>query len=241
MISSVRYASKVKYLKEESAVKVEAPLIPVDTVFVVDDDDSVRTSLDLVIRAAGLHPRLFASAHEFLAHPRCNTPACLVLDMRLPNLNGLDLQKRIVDDLFHIPIIFITGYRDVPMTVQAMKTGAFDFLTKPFDANELLNAIGKAIDRSKDTLRNAAEMNTLRGRFLSVTSREREVMDLLVSGLLNKEVADELGISLSTVKVHRGSIMRKMAAKSLADLVKMHAKLAEAPFARNQGRSSIDS
>jgi FixJ family two-component response regulator len=161
--------------------------------------------------------------------------------MTLPTMNGLDLQERIAAEVLHMPIIFVTGYRNVPMAIQAMKAGAFDFFTKPVDANELLKAIVKAIDHSKRTLRDAADLRTLSERFLAVTSREREVMDLLVSGLLNKEVADKLGIGLSTVKVHRGSIMRKMAAKSLADLVRMHAKLGEARLSKNAELCSTDS
>jgi FixJ family two-component response regulator len=193
-------------------------------VFVVDDDVSVRESLELLIDFAGWKPETFGSAEEFLAHPRVFTPNCLVLDVTLPDLNGLDLQK-LVADRVEMPIIFITGYGDVPMTVQAMKAGAVEFLTKPFTEEALLGAIRHAIERSQTALGNEAEMQTLRDRYGSLTRREREVMAMVVSGLLNKQVGFELGISEITVKAHRGRMMLKMKADSLADLVRMAERL----------------
>jgi FixJ family two-component response regulator len=193
-------------------------------VFVVDDDVSVRESLELLIDVAGWQPETFASAEEFLAHPRVFTPNCLVLDVSLPDLNGLDLQK-LVADRVEMPIIFITGYGDVPMTVRAMKAGAVEFLTKPFAEEALLGAIRNAVERSQTALGSEAEMQALRGRYASLTPREREVMALVVSGLLNKQVGFELGISEITVKGHRGKVMLKMKADSVADLVKMAVRL----------------
>jgi FixJ family two-component response regulator len=194
-------------------------------VFVVDDDVSVRESLELLIRSAGWQPETFASAQEFLSRPRVLAPSCLVLDVTLPDLNGLDLQKRVALDRMDMPIIFITGYGDVPTTVQAMKAGAVEFLTKPFGDDVLLNAIRHAIERSRTALRREAEIRALRDRYASLSRREREVMALVVSGLLNKQVGGELGISEITVKAHRGKVMRKMKAGSLADLVNMAATL----------------
>jgi FixJ family two-component response regulator len=194
-------------------------------VFVVDDDVSVRESLELLIRSAGWQPETFASAQEFLSRPRVLAPSCLVLDVTLPDLNGLDLQKRVALDRVDMPIIFITGYGDVPTTVQAMKAGAVEFLTKPFGDDVLLNAIRHAIERSRTALRGEAEIRALRDRYASLSRREREVMALVVSGLLNKQVGGELGISEITVKAHRGKVMRKMKAGSLADLVNMAATL----------------
>ena len=194
-------------------------------VFVVDDDISVRESLELLIRSEGWQPETFASAQEFLAHPRMLVPSCLVLDVSLPGLNGLDLQKRVAVERIDMPIIFITGHGNVPMTVQAMKAGAVEFLTKPFSDDVLLSAIRNAIERSETALGHEAEMRTLRDRYASLTRREREVMALVTSGLLNKQVGGELGISEITVKAHRGQAMQKMKADSLADLVKMAARL----------------
>jgi FixJ family two-component response regulator len=194
-------------------------------VFVVDDDISVRESLELLIRSEGWQPETFASAQEFLAHPRKLAPSCLVLDVSLPGLNGLDLQKRVAVERIEMPIIFITGHGNVPMTVQAMKAGAVEFLTKPFSGDVLLSAIRNAIERSLTALGHEAEMRALRDRYASLTRREREVMALVASGLLNKQVGGELGISEITVKAHRGQAMQKMKADSLADLVKMAARL----------------
>jgi FixJ family two-component response regulator len=199
-------------------------------VFVVDDDISVRESLELLIRCEGWQPETFASAQEFLDYPRVLVPNCLVLDVSLPGLNGLDLQ-RLVGDRTDMPIIFITGYGDVPMTVQAMKAGAVEFLTKPFSDDVLLKAIRASLDRSHAALGHEAEMRVLRDRYASLSQRERQVMALVVSGLLNKQVGGELGISEITVKAHRGKVMQKMKANSLADLVKMAARLHRAPAA----------
>jgi FixJ family two-component response regulator len=194
-------------------------------VFVVDDDVSVRESLESMIRWAGWQPETFASAQEFLSRPRVLAPSCLVLDVALPGLNGLDLQKRVAVDRTDMPIIFITGYGDVPMTVQAMKAGAVEFLMKPFRDDVLLSAIRHALERSHTALRHEAEIRALRDCYASLSRREREVMVLVVSGLLNKQVGGELGISEITVKAHRGKVMRKMKAHSLVDLVTMAARL----------------
>jgi FixJ family two-component response regulator len=194
-------------------------------VFVVDDDISVRESLESLIRVAGWQPQVFASAQEFLAHPRALAPSCLVLDVSLPDLNGLELQKLVASDRNNMPVIFITGYGDVPMTVRAMKAGAVEFLTKPFSDDVLLNAIQSAIERSHTALSHEVVLRALRECYASLTPREREVMALVVTGLLNKQVGGELGISEITVKTHRGNVMRKMKADSLADLVKMAARL----------------
>ena len=197
-------------------------------VFVVDDDGSVRRSLELLIGSAGWKAETFASAQAFLSSPRVLVPSCLVLDVSLPDLNGLDLQKRVIDRV-DIPIIFITGYGDVPMTVQAMKAGAVEFLTKPFSDDVLLTAIQHALERSSTALANEAQTRRLRDCHESLSPREREVMALVVSGLLNKQVGAELGISEITVKAHRGNVMRKMKADSLADLVNMATRLHPAP------------
>jgi FixJ family two-component response regulator len=194
-------------------------------VFVVDDDISVRESLELLIRYEGWRPETFASAQEFLEYPRLLVPSCLVLDLSLPGLDGLDLQKRVVAERSDTPIIFITGHGDVPKTVQAMKAGAVEFLTKPFNDEVLLTAIRQALERSRLALAHETEMQELRDRYASLTPRERQVMALVVSGLLNKQVGGELGITEITVKAHRGQVMQKMKANSVADLVKIAGRL----------------
>jgi FixJ family two-component response regulator len=198
-------------------------------VFVVDDDISVRESLEALIRFVGWQPETFASAEEFLARPRPLAPSCLVLDVSLPELNGLELQKLLAPDRIDMPIIFITGHGDIPMTVQAMKAGAVEFLTKPIDDDALLSAIRHAIERSSAALDREAEVEELRMCYTSLTPREREVMKLIVTGMLNKQVGLQLGISEITVKAHRGKMMQKMKADSLADLVKMAVRLGLAP------------
>jgi FixJ family two-component response regulator len=194
-------------------------------VFVVDDDISVRESLELMIRHAGWYPETFTSAQEFLASRRASVPNCLILDFSLPGLNGLELQKRVVIERPEMPIIFITGHGDVPLTVRAMKAGAVEFLTKPFSDEVLLGAIQNALARSQALLGRESEIRALQARYASLTLREREVMALVASGLLNKQAAGELGISEITVKAHRGSLMRKMEAHSFAELVNMAARL----------------
>jgi FixJ family two-component response regulator len=193
-------------------------------VFVVDDDVSVRESLELLIRTAGWQPETFASAQHFLSRSRPTVPSCLVLDVTLPGLSGLELQEQLAERT-DMPIIFITGHGDVPMSVQAMKAGAIEFLTKPFKDDVLLDAIRGAIQRSHAALRQQSEMQVLRNCYASLTPREREVMSLVISGLLNKQVGGQLGISEITVKAHRGQMMRKMKADSLPELVTMAARL----------------
>jgi FixJ family two-component response regulator len=199
-----------------------SPETPV--VFVVDDDVSVRESLELLILSAGWQPETFASAEEFLERSPIDGPSCLVLDLTLPRLSGLELQKRIIDRA-DMPVIFITGYGDVPTTVEAMKAGAVEFLTKPFSGDVLVNAISRALERSSLVMSHEVEASVLRERYTSLTPRERETMALVVSGLLNKQIAARLGISEITVKAHRGRVMRKMQVESLADLVRAAAAL----------------
>jgi FixJ family two-component response regulator len=198
-------------------------------VYVVDDDISVRESLELLIHTAGWQAELFESAREFLRRPKASVPSCLVLDVNLPGLNGLDLQKQVVADRANMPIIFITGFGDVPTSVRAMKAGAVEFLTKPFSDDVLLNAIQQALERSRNVLDEEAMLRELRDRYALLSRREREVMALVVRGLMNKQVGFELGISEITVKAHRGRVMEKMEARSLADLVTKSARLRIAP------------
>jgi FixJ family two-component response regulator len=194
-------------------------------VFVVDDDLSVREALESLLRHEGWETQTFASAEEFLSRPRASAPSCLVLDVTLPNLNGLELQKRLAADRDDMPIVFITGYGDVPMTVRAMKAGAVEFLMKPFGDDVLLSAIRQALERSRAALDREAEVRALRDRYASLSRREQQVMALVVAGRLNKQVGFELGISEITVKAHRSRVMQKMEARSLADLVTIAARL----------------
>ncbi len=199
---------------------VSAPIV-----FVVDSDPSVRESLEVLVRAAGWRAETFASGQEFLARPRSVVPSCLILDVTLPDLNGLELQERIVSERTDMPIIFLTANTDIAMTVRAMKRGALEFLTKPFDAEALLAGIQQALKRSEAALGRESQLHRLRTDYGSLTQREREVMTLVVSGLLNKEVGGELGISEITVKAHRGNVMRKMKANSFANLINMALRL----------------
>jgi FixJ family two-component response regulator len=194
-------------------------------IYIVDDDVSVRESLEALVASAGWRPEVFMCAEDFLAHPRQRTPGCLILDVSLPDLNGLELQKRIGANQAELPIIFITGFGDIPMTVQAMKAGAIEFLTKPFDTDALLAAIEAAVACSRVDLAEDADLQILRKRLESLSRREREVMELVVRGRLNKQVGAALDISEITVKAHRGRMMKKMRARSLADLVNMAARL----------------
>ena len=194
-------------------------------VFVIDDDISIRESLELLLCSAGLPAQIFACAEDFLAHPRVFAPTCLVLDVSLPQVTGLELQQRIAAERPDMPIIFITGHGDVPMTVKAMKAGAVEFLTKPFNDETLLQAIRDAIERSREALDSHMELRALHDSYATLTPREREVMALVVSGLLNKQIGGELGISEITVKMHRGKVMQKMNADSLPELVNMAARL----------------
>ena len=188
---------------------------------IVDDDPSAREGLSSLIQSAGWRAETFASAQEFLARPRTEVPSCLILDLQLPGLSGLDLQKRMAEVGLEIPIVFLTGHGNIPASVRAMKAGAVEFLTKPFDEEELLRAIQEAIERDRRTRQRHAEMRELHGRYKSLTPREQQVMQQVVTGLLNKQIAAELNITEFTVKIHRGHVMRKMRADSLADLVRM--------------------
>src|SRR4051812_25615597 len=208
---------------ENVETKVMVDVAPI--VYVVDDDVSVREALEALIREAGWQPKIFESAQEFLRQPRVTAPSCLILDVSLPDLNGLDLQEQVADDRKDTPIIFITGYGDVPMTVRAMKAGAVEFLTKPFGDEVLLDAIRAALARSVEALGSAADIQALQSRYAALSHREREVMALVVTGLMNKQVGGKLGISEITVKAHRGRVMRKMQAATFADLVNIAAKL----------------
>ncbi len=209
----------------QGRAKTQRPTVDMPVVFVVDDDVSVRESLEMLIASAGWLPLLFATAKDFLLYSRPSGRSCLVLDVNMPGLSGLDLQGLLTSDGRRIPIIFISGFGDVPMTVRAMKAGAFEFLTKPIDTSALLKTIENAVEHSATLAREDEELAALQSRFQTLSPREREVMSHVASGLLNKQIAFELGISEITVKAHRGQMMRKMNARSLPDLVRMVARL----------------
>jgi FixJ family two-component response regulator len=218
------------------AIQADSPAL----VFVVDDDASMRESLALLIASAGWRAELFASAHDFFARPRIRVPSCLILDVRLPDICGLELQERVADDRDALPIVFVAEYGDVPTAVRAMKAGAVDFLTKPCPEDALLAAISCAIERSRSTLRKQGEVRIVRERYATLTPREREVMALVTAGLLNKQVGAELGISEITVKAHRGKVMRKMRVRSLAWLVDVAVRLGVQPSIRQRTASWTD-
>jgi len=198
-------------------------------VFVIDDDASMRRSLESLLRSVGLDVSVFTSAPEFMQSARVDAPGCLVLDVRLPGMSGLAFQQELVKAGIALPVIFVTGHGDVPMSVRAMKAGAVEFLTKPFDDQVLLDAVHAAIERDRARRRDAADIASLKRRYDDLTDRERQVMSHVVAGMVNKRIADELGLSVVTVKVHRGQVMRKMQARSVAELVRMADRLAAAP------------
>jgi FixJ family two-component response regulator len=210
---------------EKLKMEISTAVRDAQIVYIVDDDVSMREAIAAFVDDAGWQPIAFASARDFLAYPRAQAPSCLILDVMLPDLNGLQLQQEIASDQPSIPIIFITGYGDVPTSVRAMKAGAVEFLIKPFDDSDLLDAVRGALERSAATIGERFKKEMLRSRYVSLTEREREVMQLVVRGMMNKQIAAELSISIVTVKAHRGQVMRKMNAKSLAELVDFAAEL----------------
>jgi FixJ family two-component response regulator len=209
---------------------VAAPTVPTgDAVFVVDDDESVRDAVGSLLRSVGLYVQPFGSAPDFLASAKPDVPWCVVMDIRMPGLSGLDCQRQLLEEGFHAPVIFMTGHGDIPMTVRAMKAGAVEFLTKPFRDQELLDAVQHALERDRKRCECERETSVLRERFVTLTAREHEVMSWVIAGRLNKQIASEIGASEITVKVHRGQVMRKMRANSVADLVRMAGRLGLAP------------